>query len=100
MSINFNCDTWMGDLKPLIENKKLSEIAIPGAHDSGAYNLSLAPAPDHPVDHSAGKSLISNYFARKFSEAQFDVYKQLTSGGKFYIYIYLSLFLASDNIIK
>ena len=30
-------ENWMGDLKDDIWNKKLSEIVIPGTHDSGTY---------------------------------------------------------------
>ena len=30
-------ENWMGNLKDVIWNKKLSEIVIPGTHDSGTY---------------------------------------------------------------
>jgi hypothetical protein len=34
--------TWMGDIDPCIRYRRLSDIVIPGSHDSVTYNLTLA----------------------------------------------------------
>jgi len=34
-----NNSTWMGDISPFIEDRKLNEIAIPGTHDSGTCGI-------------------------------------------------------------
>jgi hypothetical protein len=33
--------TWKHDIAPCLEYRKLSEIAIPGSHDSGTYAITL-----------------------------------------------------------
>jgi len=34
-------ENWMGSLSTLLENKKISEIVIPGTHNSGSYPISV-----------------------------------------------------------
>jgi hypothetical protein len=37
--MNAHTDTWMGDIDPCIRYRRLSDILIPGSHDSVTYNL-------------------------------------------------------------
>lgn len=36
---NLDLENWMGHMKDEIADKKLSEIVIPGTHDSGTYSI-------------------------------------------------------------
>lgn len=47
--LKYHLSTWMQDLSYTLNDKKLYEIAMPGSHDSGAYNFSRkSPVADLP----------------------------------------------------
>lgn len=43
--------TWMQDIAPSIENRKLTHLIIPGTHDSGTYGINVGSSysPDSPI---------------------------------------------------
>jgi hypothetical protein len=45
MSAYVDNSKWMGEMKDVIYNKKLTDVILPGTHDSGAYRLDDAFAP-------------------------------------------------------
>jgi hypothetical protein len=49
-----NPASWMHDLAPYIEDRTLTDIVIPGSHDSATYGL---PAPDDDLWHSQNEDL-------------------------------------------
>lgn len=98
---------WMKADFEFLKDKTLSQITLPGAHNAGAYNLSLEVSPDIPqivvnisrIKRSLAEKLGSNIFGRvgdlgasflentalkiskKWAETQsMDIYGQLNSG--------------------
>ncbi len=87
-------DRWMGDLAPYIQDKKLTDIVIPGTHDSAAYWLdehTLIPGilPQELTDF-INKNGVAGTFIARFSLAHDRTIKQQLEDGIRYLDIRLT----------
>lgn len=77
--------TWMGDLKHVIQDKRLHEIVLPGTHNAGSYSCDpFDPAPFAPGISLHWLSRLWCCVSKNFAICQAaDVTHQLRSGARY-----------------
>lgn len=77
---------WMENIKDTLENQTISQIFIPGTHESSSYNLSDVPSPDEDKiirDLAKKYSKIYSQIVKPWGECQsLNTYGQLMNGAR------------------
>eukprot|EP00116_Pleurobrachia_bachei_P001778 sb/3462040/ len=86
---------WMGDLSTVIGEKKLSEIIIPGSHDSGSYCIDAESKRTDALPNIPCMNPIIDYVGALWSKTQdISIVDQLNLGIR---YIDLRVYLDGDD---